>query len=191
MTERGKQLQAIADDQISELINLVSTLDDAALRLPCPGREKLGDGTIAASTRHTVDNYQRIGEFVQTSDRMSGAHAPSQHGGGRIPRFLRALGHGPADHGEHSPAAGQHDNQYTADNIDPGAVITQLSASRDALGRIAELTDSQLDAIAAKDSFRFCDGQRTLEQVITSLLKHQCHQLDALKAATPTAPGAA
>jgi hypothetical protein len=29
------------------------------------------------------------------------------------------------------------------------------------------------------------DGQRTLEQVLASLLKHQSHQLDALNAATP------
>ena len=70
-------------------------------------------------------------------------------------------------------------------------MVAQLSASRDALGRIAELTDSQLDAIPPKDSFRFCDGQRTLEQVIASLLKHQSHQLDALKAAALTAPGGA
>jgi hypothetical protein len=71
MTERGQQLHAIADGQIVELIDLVSALDQAALRLPCPGREKLGDGTIAASARHTADNYQRIAAFVETSDRMS------------------------------------------------------------------------------------------------------------------------
>ncbi len=45
------------------------------------------------------------------------------------------------------------------------------------------MTDSQLDAIPPKDSFRFCDGQRSLEQVLASLLKHQAHQFDALKAA--------
>jgi hypothetical protein len=72
----------------------------------------------------------------------------------------------------------------------PGAVIAQLSASRDGLGAIAALTDRQLDAIPPKDSFRFCDGQRTVEQVIASLLRHQRHQLDALKAARSSAPGA-
>jgi hypothetical protein len=30
---------------------------------------------------------------------------------------------------------------------------------------------------------KFCDGQRTLDQVATNLLNHQSHQLDALKAA--------
>ena len=43
MTERGEQLYATAVGQIVELIGLISTLDDATLRLPCPGREKLGD----------------------------------------------------------------------------------------------------------------------------------------------------
>jgi hypothetical protein len=74
---------------------------------------------------------------------MSRAHEPTQHGVHRIPGLLRALGHGPADHAEHGPGAGQHEDQYAADNVDPGAVVEQLSASRDTLGQIAELTDSQ------------------------------------------------
>jgi hypothetical protein len=184
MTERGQQLHAIADGQIVELIDLVSALDQAALRLPCPGREKLGDGTIAASARHTADNYQRIAAFVETSDRMSTRHAPSQRNGHRIPRVLRALGHGPASPGEHGPAD-QHGTSYTVDSMQLDALVEQLSASRVTLGRITELTDSQLNAIPPKDSFRFCDGQRTLEQVLGSLLKHQRHQVDALADATP------
>jgi hypothetical protein len=181
MTERGKQLHATTDEQIAELINLISALDEGSLRRPCPGREKLGDGTVGASARHTADNYQRIAAFVQTSDRMSGAHGPAQHGGHRIPRFLRAIGHRPSDHAEHDPGAGQHDGEYTADTIDVGAVVEQLSGSRDTLGRIAELTDTQLDAIPPDGSFRFCDGHRTLEQVLAGLLKHQAHQLEALR----------
>jgi hypothetical protein len=191
MIERGTALHATADEQIAELIAFISTADEVALRLPCPGREKLGDGTVGASIRHTADNYQRIAAFVQTSDRMSGTHQPGQHGGHRIPAFLRAFGHGPADHGKHDRGPGQHDNEYRADNIDQRAVIAQLSASRDGLSQIAALNDRQLGAIPPKESFRFCDGQRTLEQVIASLLKHQRHQLDALKAATSSAPGAA
>jgi len=183
MTERGQALHATADAQIAELIALISTIDHATLRLPCPGREKLGDGTVAASTRHTADNYERMANFVQTGDRMSGGHEPIKHGGHRIPRFLGALGHRPGDHLEHDRGAGQHDDEYTADNIDLTTVVTQLSASRDTLGRLAELTDSQLDAIPPKDSFRFCDGQRTLQQVLAGLLKHQSHQVDALKTA--------
>ncbi len=187
MTERGGQLHATADAQVAELIALLSTLDETALRLPCPAREKLGDGTIAAAVQHTTDNYQRIANFVQTSARMSGGHEPTKNGGHRIPRFLRALGHRPADHraasdAEHDPGSG-HADQYSADNIDPAALTRQLSRTRNSLGQVAELTDRQLDAIPPKDSFRFCDGRRTVEQVLASLLKHQRHHVDALTAA--------
>jgi hypothetical protein len=187
MTERGKQLHATADAQVTELIDLLSTLDETTLRQPCPGRDKLGDGTIAAAVRHTADNYQRIVGFVQTSDRMSGGHGAGGNGAHRMPRFLRALRHGPTDHGpagdaEHRPGGG-HADQYTADNTDPAALTGQLARTRDSLGRIAELTDRQLDAVPPTGSFRFCDGQRTLEQVLASLLKHQGHQVDALTAA--------
>ena len=146
MTERAEQLHATADRQIAELIALISTLDEGALRRPCPGREKLGDGTIAAAARHTADNYQRIAGFVQTSDHMSAGHQP-QGASHRMPRFLRALGHGPQDHAEHGPGASRHADQYTADTTDPGAVVEALTAARDALGRIAKLTDSQLDQV--------------------------------------------
>ncbi|HSO98425.1 MAG TPA: hypothetical protein VLP43_05695 [Solirubrobacteraceae bacterium] len=62
-------------------------------------------------------------------------------------------------------------------------MVEQLAASRVAAGRIAELTESQLDQVPPKDSFRFCDGQRTFEQVLAGLLKHQAHQIEALQAA--------
>jgi hypothetical protein len=103
MTERGRALHVAADEQIAELTAVISTVDEVGLRLPCPGREKLGDGTVGASVRHTPDNYQRIVAFVQTSHWMSGAHQPGQHGGHRIRRFLRAFGHAPRDHTDPGP----------------------------------------------------------------------------------------
>jgi hypothetical protein len=189
MTERASHLRTTIDRQIEQLIALLSSVDEPTLRLPCPGREKLGDGTVGAMAAHTADNFERIAAFINASDRMTSGHAPTQQGAHRIPRFLRSFGHGPADQGEHGSSAGRHDNEYAADNIDPSVVIAQLSALADDLGQIAGLTDRQLDAIPPKDSFRFCNGQRTLEQVITSLLKHQSHQIDALKAATASQPG--
>ena len=120
---------------------------------------------------------------MQTSDRMSAPHQPTQQGGHRIPRFLRALGHAPQDHAPRDHGADRHDDGYTADNIDLDVVVEQLKASRDTLGRIGELTDSELDQVPPKDSFRFCDGQRTLEQILAGLLKHQAHQVEALKTA--------
>jgi len=61
------------------------------------------------------------------------------------------------------------------------AVLDQLTATRDTLGQIRRLTDQQLDSIPPNGSFRFCDGQRTLDRVLTSLLTHQRHQLDTLQ----------
>jgi hypothetical protein len=49
--------------------------------------------------------------------------------------------------------------------------------------QIADLTDRELDAIPPEGSFRFCDGRRSLEAVLASLLKHQAHQLATLEAA--------
>jgi hypothetical protein len=184
MTERTSQLHATADEQIRELLDLVSTIDEAAARRPCPGREKLGDGTVAANARHTADNYQRIAAFLSETDRMSAGDAPGEGRSHRMPRALRMLGHRPS-HTEHGSGGdpGQHDVPYTADNADLGALIEQLGTTRDALARVAELTDSQLDAIPPAGSVRFADGKRTVEQVLAGLLKHQRHQLDALVAA--------
>jgi hypothetical protein len=185
MTERAKQLYTTADGQIAELIDLISTLDETALGLPCPGREKLGDGTLGAAARHTTDSYARIAAFAQASGRMPTVEGPAEDGGDRRPRFLGRIGHGPADHAAHGPASGQRRDQHAADNTDVDVVVTRLAAARGALGAIAELTDSQLNAVPPKDSFRFCDGQRTVEQVLAALLKHQSHQVAALQAARP------
>jgi hypothetical protein len=187
MTVRAQQLYTTADGQLARLSDLISTLDDSTLRLPCTGRQKLGDGTVAASARHTTDNYQRIAEFVSTSDRLSRSRGSTAQAGHRIPRFLRVVGHRPPEHAQHGPG----EDQYTADNVDVGEMLGQITATRTTLARLAELTDSQLDAIPPDGSFRFCDGQRTLEQVLTGLLKHQGHQIDALAAAIAEAPSAA
>ena len=158
MTERAQQLHAAADRQITALIDLASALDQDMLRRPCSGREKLGDGTVGASAQHTADNYQRIAAFVETSDRMSAGDEPRDHDG--------------------------HRGQYAADSVDLAGLVAQLATTRTALRHIAELRDDQLEEIPPAGSLRFCDGQRTLEQVLTSLLTHQAHQLDALGAAT-------
>ncbi len=182
MSERGKLLHATVDQQIGELIDLITAFDPATLRLPCPSRDKLGDGTIAACAQHTADNYQRIVAFVQNRERMSGAHGPAQHGGHSIPGFLRVLGLRPPDQAQPGPGV-HHDDRYTADKIDPGELVSQLSTSRAALGQISTLTYTQLKAIPPDGSFRFANGQRTLDQVLASLLQHQDHQVKAVRAA--------
>ena len=59
MSGRAAQLFQAADEQISDLIAVLDAADEAALRAPCAGREKLGDGTVAAIAMHTADNIDR------------------------------------------------------------------------------------------------------------------------------------
>jgi len=162
MNERGTQLKETANSPISELIDLISARGDGALRLPCPSREKLGDGTVAACAMHTADNYHRIAGFLQ-----------GQRGGGhtRIAKFLHR-------HGED-----KHQDNYRADNIDLPALLDRLSAGRAALSVLADLTEAQLDTVPPASEMKFCDGQRTLQQIVTNLLNHQSHQLEALRTA--------
>lgn len=183
MSERSIKLNATAHSQIFELIALLSARGEAALGLPCPGREKLGDGTVAATAAHTADRYQLIARFLQATTQMPGARAGVEQTRHRIPRLLVARGHAPRDHAESDHDEGTHDGDYTAAAVDLRRVLERLSAGRDALGLLTDLTDQQLDTVPPAGSFRFCDGQRTLEQVVTSLLNHQDHQVNAMKAA--------
>jgi hypothetical protein len=143
---RGAALCATAIDQISELIDLLATQGDAVLTLPCPGRGKLGDGTVGATAAHTAGSYHRIAAFLD--------------------------GAVDADGGEHQARSLDRDN-----------LLERLSSARQALASLAQLTDEQLDAVPAASEMKFCDGRRTLEEILSSLLKHQRHQIDAVKAA--------
>src|SRR5882762_900224 len=136
MNERATQLQETANRQIDELIVLISARGDGALRLPCPGREKLGDGTVAACAMHTADNYHRIAGFLQ--GQRGGAHT-------RIAKFLHR-------HGED-----KHQDNYRSDNIDLPALLDRLSAGRAALSVLADLTEAQLDTVPPASEMKFCD----------------------------------
>ena len=141
MSTRGRQLQQSAWGQLDRLVALLERIDDEAAQRPCPGREKLGDGTVGTLAAHTAANYERIAAIVN----QAGVHGHHQGGFDR----RRALG--------------------------------QAARARAALAVLGTLTDGQLDAVPAAGSFRFCDGTRTLEQVVAGLLTHQGHQLDALQ----------
>ena len=149
MNQRALSLRRSADEQIGTLIALLSTAGDGALHLPCPGREKLGDGTVGAFASHTTENYQRIAAFIAAPESTAGGHA---HG-------------------------------FATGNATREAILERLQAARPELAGIAQLTDRQLDAVPTRGSFRFCDGERTLEQVLAAVLKHQGHQIQALQAA--------
>jgi hypothetical protein len=54
MSARASQLHHTARGQLTELTDLLANVDEQALRLPCPGREKLGTGTIGAVALHAT-----------------------------------------------------------------------------------------------------------------------------------------
>jgi len=64
MSRRAQHLHQTVERQIAELAEWLSAAGEQALTQPCPGREKLGDGTIGAVAAHTIDNYHRIGLFL-------------------------------------------------------------------------------------------------------------------------------
>lgn len=174
MSERGDQLFETADRQIGELIGFVSQTSEPGLSRACPSRDKLGDGTVGALASHTADSYLRIAAFLKATNNTS----PARSGP------LRALSHTPPRHADSGRTNGMHAHDYTAENVDLAGLLERLSAGRAALSLLADLTAPQLDTVPPAGSFRFCDGQRTLEHVIASLLKHQGHQIDAIKSAT-------
>lgn len=177
MSERAVQLFRAADEQIANLIALLGAADEQALHTTCPGREKLGDGTVAAVAMHTADNYHRIAEYLGAGTRP-GNHRPKR--GHHIPSFVGAHsargGYGHADGGV----------EYAARSIDRQRLLERLATARARLSSLAELSDEQLSAVPLASEMRFADGQRTLEQIVVSLLNHQRHQCDALAAALPS-----
>ena len=65
MSERATHLYEIAERQTAELLALISTGGEWLLHRPCPGREKLGDGTVAAVASHSANTYHRIAAFTR------------------------------------------------------------------------------------------------------------------------------
>lgn len=182
MSERATQLFQTADKQIEDLIALLGAADDAVLHAPCPGREKLGDGTVGAVAMHTADNYHRIAEYLDAAA-QSGNNKPDR--GHRIPGF----GGGHSWRGRHEQSRGV--GEYRSDKIDRRSLLERLEKARARLRPIAELSDARLAAVTPASEMRFADGQRSLEQIVVGLLNHQRHQCDALAAALASSGRAA
>jgi hypothetical protein len=174
MSERATQLFRTADDQISALIALLDAAGDAALHAPCAGREKLGDGSVAAVAMHTADNYHRIAEYLDADAQPGHGKAGRRH---RIPAFGGAHNR-PRGHDHRGGGA-----EYRSDKIDRRRLLERLETARARLTPLAELSEERLAAVPPANEMRFADGQRTLEQIVISLLNHQRHQCDVLSAA--------
>ena len=153
MSERASHLHEVAERQTVDLLALIATGGESLLRRPCPGREKLGDGTIAAVAAHSAITYHRIAAFARGD-----SEADQEPGSGHIHSGSQAT-------------------------IPSSRLIEELSAAQRALAALARLTDRELDTVPPAGSARFCDDKRTREQVLTAMLKHQGHQIDAIRAA--------
>lgn len=157
MTHRSTQLLDTANEQIAELHKLLSTHGQETLNQPCPGRENLGNGTIGATVQHLAQAYQLLAQFIQPQPQAPDSRQPAGH----------------RDH------QGPHRHQHDDERASLRDLLQQLSTAATALGALAELTDQQLDAVPPAGGFRYCDGQRPVEHVITNVLRHQQHHVDA------------
>ena len=176
MMQRAEDLHATARQQIDQLQAIARAQSVETLQRPCPGRMKLGDGSLGAVILHTIENYQRIGNFAagrepQADDAPQDSKGARQSRSYGISRLLGAIGHRPPDHGDH----------YSASSASPERLVTLIENAREALAPISALSVDQLDAVPAAGGFRFADGKRTLEEVLLALFKHQAHQLDAIR----------
>jgi hypothetical protein len=154
MSTRGQRLLEEAIEQIDALADSLDRGGEAALALPCRGRGKLGDGTVAAVAMHTADNYRRLAGFLGVTTPGAATHQP----------------------------AGAHGAGHRAVNITLDGLLDRLAAAKDALAVLAGVDDATLDAVPPPADMKFADGERTLEQIVASILKHQRHQVDALTA---------
>lgn len=57
MSTRGQRLLEEATQQIDMLADSLAKAGAVALARPCPGRGKLGDGTVGAVATHTTDRH--------------------------------------------------------------------------------------------------------------------------------------
>ena len=76
-----------------------------------------------------------------------------------------------------------HPDARSAKDVTIPALQQLLTSSRESFARLDELSEERLNAVPAASAMRFCDGERTLQQVVRSLLVHQAHNVDTLKAA--------
>ncbi|AII11164.1 hypothetical protein EP51_44760 (plasmid) [Rhodococcus opacus] len=148
-----------ASRQLDEMTEFFGTLEEADLRRPCPD-DDAGD-TVGAIAVHTAQGYALLGRFLQATGYVPGATGGGGHG------------HGPCRSRGGAPGL----------LPTPATLRTQVSAATAPIGRLADLTDEQLDSVPRPGSSRFADGHRSLEQVIDAVIDHQAAHLAALKQA--------
>jgi len=83
MSERGTRLMAKADSQLSEMIEVFGTLNEADLHKPCPDESaEDSDGvTVGAVAAHMAQGYHFLGKFLQADGYVPGAPAAGNRKG--------------------------------------------------------------------------------------------------------------
>ncbi len=173
ISETGRELLARVEAQLDELERLIAGCEEEALRRPCPGREKLGDGTAGALALHIATSYGRLAAFLR-----------QEADPGRLARLRRRLGISSATgHGgpgrERSHAHGGPRGRAA----ERGEIGASAGRARAELQRLGDLTGEQLEATPSAGGIRFADGRRSIAEIVGAALVHQQHQLDALRAA--------
>jgi hypothetical protein len=76
-----------------------------------------------------------------------------------------------------------HANVRSTQDITMLELRQLLLRNRDALQPLGGLSDKSLAAVPPAGAMRFCDGRRTLGEVLTGLLTHQANNVHALQVA--------
>lgn len=156
MSVRGTELMTKAGRQLEEISEFVESLHDEDLRRPCQDESGHGSGDVGAAIMHVVEGYQRLGQFLRST-----GYVPGSPDTGRI----HGDGHGHAQRPE-----------TVAELRD------RLMGGRVQLDLMRQLTDDQLDSVPARVN-QFADGNRTLGQVIETVLAHQAADVVTLRRA--------
>lgn len=83
--------------------------------------------------------------------------------------------------GDKAERTGGGDRRHEHGTADGSALPARIAAAQEAVRAFRALSDEQLDAVPPDGAFRFCDGKRTLEQVLEGVIRHQQHHVDATR----------
>lgn len=154
MSDRGTELMAKVLEQLDQASALLAGSDESALHRPYVDRE--GDhsaNSVGSAALHFIEGYQKIG------------------------RLLKGAGYVSASLAEGAPQPHGHGKHHDPDMSD---VVKGLDAAKIRLTLLADLSDEQLDSVPSVRN-QWADGERTLLQVLDTIIDHQAGHLASLQ----------
>jgi len=140
-------------DQLDQARAMLASADDADLHRPYVDRE--GDhsaNSVGTAALHFVEGYQKIGRLLKGAGYVSSSFSDSTTQ--------------PHGHGRHNEA-------------ELSDVVKGLDAAKVRLTLLADLTDEQLDSVPGIRN-QWADGERTLLDVLDTIIDHQAGHLASL-----------